>query len=223
MSLKLEKDGFPKLVKAEYRPVFEKFMETEVAHSLPTPELKALAFISYMQKIDRAVKFDFPSTVELGASVKLIKLFLRRNGLLYGLGVKEFTAKLHSQQNTFINALLNPAFVGICRFEDGRHSSVKKNLASVKDVVFAGRLPRQFDNPKKLKTTLASKTAWVRLQSNPMLEMAVYREAGQDGIALRYGINLDQIFFYGGKESNVNKLQSNIKRQIMARRIYEGL
>lgn len=225
MSLQIDKDGFPLVVKKEYRAVFDKFMETEVALALPTRELKAQAFISYMQKIDRAVKFNFDTTVDNFnlAGVKLIRLFLRRNGMLYGLAVKEFKGELHTDQNTFINALLNPAFVGICRFEDGRNSSVKNNLASMTDIVFAGRMPRQFEIPKKLKTVLASKTLWVRLLTNPMLEMAVYREAGRDGILIRYKLNISQTFFYGGKESTINKLQTNIKRQIMARRIYEGI
>lgn len=222
MSLKVDKDGFPLVVKPDYRPVYEKFLETEAVVSLPK-EIRSMAFVSYMQKLDRRTRFEFPAEVDLGTQVKLIRLFLRRNGLLYGLAVKTFTGELHTDQNSFINALLNPAFVGICRFEDGRLSSVKKNLDSVALTLFHGRMPRQFQNPKKLKTVLNSQTLWVRLQTNPMLEMAVYREADKLGIVLRYKINLDQIFFYGGKESSVNKLQSNIKRQIMARRIYDGL
>lgn len=222
MSLKVDKDGFPLVVKPDYKVVYEKFLETEAVQSLPA-DLRSMAFVSYMQKIDRSTKFDFPTEVELGAQVKLIKLLLRRNGLLYGLAVKSFTGELRTDQNTFLNALLNPAFVGICRFEDGRHRSVKTNMAEILPVMFGSRKPRQFDDPKNLKTVLRSQTKWVRLQTNPMLEMAVYREAGKDGILLRYKIALDQIFFYGGKESTVNKLQSNIKRQIMARRIYEGI
>lgn len=222
MSLKVDKDGFPLVVKSDYRPVFDKFLETEAVISLPE-DVRSMAFVSYMQKLDRQTRYEFPNEVNLGTQIKLIRLFLRRNGLLYGLAVKNFTGELHTDQNTFLNALLNPAFVGICRFEDGRSSSVKKNLESVITPMFHGRMPRQFQNPKKLKTVLNSQTLWVRLQTNPMLEMAVYREAEKTGIVLRYKINLDQIFFYGGKESSVNKLQSNIKRQIMARRIYDGL
>lgn len=222
MSLKVDKSGFPQVVKEEYRPVFEKFMETELVQALPE-EQRALAFVSYMQKIDRSTKYEFDTEVDLGAQIKLIKMFLRRNGLIHGLAVKSFDAKLYTDQNTFINALFNPAFVGICCFENGSRGSVKRNIEEAKTVIFGGRLPRQFENPKNLKTVLRTATPWVRLQTNPMLEAAVYRTRDDIGLVLRYKLALDQIFYYGGKESSVNKLQSNIKRQIMARRIYDGV
>lgn len=220
MALQIDKEGYPLLVKAEYRPVFYKFLETEAVQSLPDEETRALAFISYMQKIDRSVRYNFSTEIKPEFNTRLLRMFLRKHGLIHGLKVVEFSAKLHTDQNTFMNALFNPTFVGLLRFEKGS-GTVNNTMEFVKPTLFRGRLPRQFLEPKKLKTVLLSKTQWVRLHTNPMLEMAVYRERGRTGMLLRYQFALDQIFFYGGKESSVNKLQSNIKRQIMARRLYE--
>lgn len=220
MSVQVDKDGFPLVVKPEYRQVFEKFLETEAVQSLPDVQTRALAFISYMQKIDRGVRYNFSTEVNKEFGTKLLRMFFRKHGLLHGLKPVQFSGKLNADQNTFINALLNPAFVGILRFESDKNS-VKSILESVKPTLFNGRLPRQFNDPKRIKTVLLSKTQWVRLHTNPMLEMAVYREKDRTGLLFRYSIAIDQIFFYGGKESSVNKLHSNIKRQIMARRLYD--
>ncbi len=220
MSIKIDAEGFPLAVKTEYKPVFHKFLETEIAKELPDDLVRAMAFVSYMQKIDRSARFKFPDQVDLGANVKLIRLFLRRHSLVHGLKNVEYSGKLTTLQNTVINALLQPTYVGVLRFEDGKSFTVNKSVALLTTMLFT-RKPKQFENPIDHKRTLASKTRWVRLMGNPALEMAVYRDKDKDGILIRYMIALDQIFFYGGNESGVRKLESNIKRQIMSRRVYE--
>lgn len=219
MSLKVDSVGFPAVVKEDYRAVYDKFLETEAVQSIPK-EMRSLAFVSYMQELERGVKYTFDIELAPDVNVKLLRLFLRKHGVIYGLSVKAFTGTLHLDNNSFLNALLNPAFVGILRFENGKHSTVKKQLGFLTGTLFR-ELPKPFLTPKNIKTTLSSSIAWVRLMASPMLEMAVYREGKTDGIMLRYSLAFDQMFFYGGKESSIPKLQSNIKRQVMARRLYD--
>lgn len=220
MQLKVDKTGFPDVVPEDYRNVYAKFLEAEAVQSIPE-HLRSLAFVSYTQKLDRKVKYTFDYTVDPSASHKVLRLLLRRNGLIHGLQVKEYSAKLSLDKNDFLNSLLNPTFVGILRFEDGKRTTVNKALADATVSLFNGRFPRQFSTKKNIKTTLLSKTCWVCLNSNPMLELALYEEAGRTGIILRYKIAYTQMFFYGNKESSVKQIHSNIKRQLMARRLYD--
>lgn len=220
MPLKVDKTGFPTVVKEDYRGVYAKFLEAEPVLSL-SEELRPLAFVSYIQKLDRSVRYQFEHELDYKVQINLLRLFIRRNGLFHGLSCVHNSGKFSVDQNTFLNALMNPAYVGILRFEDGQRYTVNRHIEELKTTVFGGRLPHNFATVRNIKTVLNSKSPWVRLQTNPLLEIALYREGQRSGILVRYGLHMNSVLFYGAAESNVRSITSKLKRQIMSRRIYE--